>query len=109
MVADAKNKRMMREGPKVAEMLAIMAKGRNPHAVLSIVLCSLESVRAPSLREAIVFLENFTQPIMRQGDYLVILNASHCFSSDHGIDHSFFGGLHCGGKNFFEQIVGQHF
>ena len=46
---------------------------------------------------------------MGEGDYFVIFDAGHGFGGDHGVDYGFFGGLHGGGEDGLDQIVGQHF
>ena len=61
-----------------------------------------------SLCEAVVLLQDFAEPVVRQGDYGVIVDAGHGFGGDHGVDDGFFGGLDCRQKNGIERIVGEH-
>ena len=46
---------------------------------------------------------------MRQSNHFVIVDSGHGFGRDHGIDDSFFGGLHRGGKEGFDFFIRQHF
>src|SRR6266404_6398542 len=63
---------------------------------------------AGSWREAVVFLENFAEFLVRQGDNFVIFHAGHGFGGDHGIYHGLLGGLDGGGEDGLDLIVGQH-
>src|SRR5579864_5020373 len=47
----------------------------------------------PSLREAVVFLEDGAELVVGKRDDVVIFDASHGFRGNHGVDDGFFGGL----------------
>ena len=62
-----------------------------------------------SLDEAVVFPQHRTEFVVRERDNLMILDARHGFGSDHGVDDGLFRGLHRGGEDGSELVIGQHF
>src|SRR5438046_4632681 len=68
-----------------------------------------EGARATSsFYEPVVFPQHFSQALVGQPDYFVIINPGHCFCCDHRVDDSFFRGLHGRQKYRVELLVGQH-
>ncbi len=55
-----------------------------------------EGARATSsFYEPVVFPQHFSQALVGQPDYFVIINPGHCFCCDHRVDDSFFRCLYC--------------
>ena len=59
--------------------------------------------------QAVVFFQDFAQAVVGKGDDGVVIDASHGFGGDHGVDDGFFGGLDGGQEERIEAVVGQHF
>jgi hypothetical protein len=49
----------------------------------------------PLLLQAVVLFQDFAEAVVGQGDDFVVVDASHGFRGDHGVDDGFFGGLDC--------------
>jgi hypothetical protein len=47
----------------------------------------------PLFCQAIVFLQDFAQTVVRKGYGGMVVDAGHSFGGYHGVDYGFFGGL----------------
>lgn len=93
MAAEAKNRSTIEARREKSIVSAWEGLGKIPPVIVSFGQRDVRDVGGTSLREAIIFFEDFAQFVVRERDDLVILDSGHGFSGDHGIDHGFFSSL----------------